>query len=562
MNAGKGGQALYDYPEKVSDKTEREFMGNQKKGFFDVLLQRIAAVFLGTCLLTAVLMVTETSQAEAAGYGVTVKSCLIQGMNAVVLVSASQVPANDDGLYHLYAQEVYESGEAGTEVASAAAGANAQFAVPLGNNTAKSNLYKKFVVMVKKGGVLQQVSSAAYITNPEAVATHSTARMNVGKKGILPAATMLDTNDLQNLGIHQCTYNVLVGTLCQNNGGTIAYQYNGKTYNFSKAIVGQYDSLVPKLNKRGIQVTLVILNNRTNDLTLIHPLSRNSASASYYAFNTAEQAGVEKLEAVASFLAQRYSGNGHGTVDNWVIGNEVNARADWNYMSAVDVATFANEYAKTVRIFYNGIKSENGNAKVYISIDQQWAKSANAALYYGSRDFLNTFNTIMLTEGNIDWDVAVHPYNVPLYDPVAWSATSRVQHSQNTAYITMQNIDVLTDYLSQSSLLAPKGKVRSVICSEQGYTSLRGESIQAAAVVYGYMQAVANQHIDAFILSRELDDTGEIGQGLANGIVNLNGTHKLAYDYYKNIDGAAAAQYAAAAATIGVSDLSQILTVR
>ena len=102
-----------------------------------------------------------------------------------------------------------------------------------------------------------------------------------------------------------------------------------------------------------------------------------------------------------------------------------------------------------------------------------------------------------------------------------------------------------------------------MICSEQGYTSLKGENIQAAAVVYGYMQAMANQHIDAFILSRELDDAGEIGQGLANGIVNLNGTHKLAYDYYKNIDGTAAAQYAAAAAaTIGVSDLSQILTVR
>ena len=310
-------------------------------------------------------------------------------------------------------------------------------------------------------------------------------------------------------------------------------------------------------------MTMVVLNNLTGDPTLIHPLSRSSVTANYYAFNTAEQAGVEKLEAVASFLAQRYSGNGHGTVDNWVIGNEVNARADWNYMSAVDVTTFANEYAKAIRIFYNGIKSENGNARVYISVDQQWAKASNAALYYGSRSFLDVFNAIMMTEGNIDWHVAVHPYDVPLYDPIPWSSSSRVQHSQNTAYITMQNIDVLTDYLCQKSLLAPNGQVRSVICSEQGYTSLQGENIQAAAITYGYLQAMANQHIDGFILSRELDDAGEIGQGLANGIVNLNGTHKLAYDYYRNIDGANAAQYAAAAAaTIGVSDMSQILTVR
>ena len=528
-----------------------------------MVLTWVTAVLIGTVLMTGMAVLTDGAEAEAAGYAVTVKTCLIQGTNVVVLVSASGVPASDDGLYHLYAEDVYGSGVTGTEVASAAAGKNAQFAFALGKNTANSNLYKKFVVAVKKGGALTQVSAAAYITNPEVCATHTTARMNVGKKGILPAATMLDTNDLQTLGIHQCTYNVLVGSLCQSTGGTIAYQYNGKTYYFSKAIVGQYDSLVPKLNKRGIQMTMVVLNNLTGDPTLIHPLSRSSVTANYYAFNTAEQAGVEKLEAVASFLAQRYSGNGHGTVDNWVIGNEVNARADWNYMSAVDVTTFANEYAKAIRIFYNGIKSENGNARVYISVDQQWAKASNAALYYGSKSFLDVFNAIMMTEGNIDWHVAVHPYDVPLYDPIPWSSSSRVQHSQNTAYITMQNIDVLTDYLCQKSLLAPNGQVRSVICSEQGYTSLQGENIQAAAITYGYLQAMANQHIDGFILSRELDDAGEIGQGLANGIVNLNGTHKLAYDYYRNIDGANAAQYAAAAAaTLGVSDMSQILTVR
>ena len=49
-------------------------------------------------------------------------------------------------------------------------------------------------------------------------------------------------------------------------------------------------------------------------------------------FNTVDQAGLEKLEAVAAFLGQRYSGTGHGTVDNWIVGNEVNARNEWNYM--------------------------------------------------------------------------------------------------------------------------------------------------------------------------------------------------------------------------------------
>ena len=155
-----------------------------------MVLTWVTAVLIGTVLMTGMAVLTDGAEAEAAGYAVTVKTCLIQGTNVVVLVSASGVPASDDGLYHLYAEDVYGSGVTETEVASAAAGKNAQFAFALGKNTANSNLYKKFVVAVKKGGALTQVSAAAYITNPEVCATHTTARMNVGKKGILPAATM------------------------------------------------------------------------------------------------------------------------------------------------------------------------------------------------------------------------------------------------------------------------------------------------------------------------------------------------------------------------------------
>jgi hypothetical protein len=527
---------------------------------------KITALLLAV-LSAFVMLAPQTGlEAHAAGKGgsVAVNAAMIQGAN--VVVTATGAVASDDGIYHLYAQQPFEGGAQGTEVAQAPAGAAATFTFALGKNTGNSNLFKKFTVVAVRGGVPTQVSNACYITNPEAAATHTAARRDHGKKGILPAATMLNTKDLTTLGIKQVTYNVPIGDMC--NGGGVNYTYNGKQYSFNKNIVGQYDLLVPKFNSMGIQVTLILLNNLTGNLSMIHPLSRNvqaGALQHYYAFNTAEQVGVDKLEALASFLGQRYSNNGHGTVDNWIIGNEVNARADWNYMSAVDVNTFANEYAKAVRIFYNGIKSENGNAKVYISIDQQWSQSSNPALYYGSRDFLNAYNSIVSAEGNFGWDVAIHPYDVPLYNPMAWAPTGLCAHSQASRYVSMQNIDVLTDYLSQKAMLSPNGQVKSVMCSEVGYTSLSagGEAVQAAAIAYGYTQAAMNQHIDGFILSRELDDAGEIGQGLANGIINLNGSHKLGYDYYANIDGANAAAYQAAAAqTIGTPNLMSLMTVR
>ena len=525
------------------------------------LLKKALTVIL--CISTAVCTLTLSwipVDVQAAGGTVSVNSCLIRGSDVSVSATSSGLPASDDGIFYLIAMQPYDTILTGTKAATAPAAANAAFSFALGKNTAASDLFKKFAVATLQGGVLTQVSNAHYITNPEACAAHTCARNTAGKKGLLIDPVKLNSNELADLGIKQCTYNLPVGSLCT--GGGISYQYNGKTYNFNKTIVAQYDYLVPILNKKGIQITMILLNNLTGDLTLIHPLSRN-AIANYYAYNTAEQAGVEKLEAAASFIAQRYSNNGHGKIDNWIIGNEVNARNEWNYMNPVDVNTFAGEYAKAVRIFYNGIKSENGNANIYISIDQQWARSSNASLYYSDVSFLNAFNSIVSSEGNIDWHIAVHPYNVPLYDPAVWAQSSYVKHSQGTSYITMQNIDVLSDFMCQKSFLSPSGQVRSILCSEVGYTSFGGENVQAAAVSYAYLQALGNRHIDGIMLSRETDDTGEIAQGLANGLTTTAGTHKMAYDFYKNIDGPNSAAYQSqAAAVISAPSLTGMITVR
>lgn len=509
---------------------------------------------------TAMAKTKTTAAASTASY--TISKAVIAGSNVAVTASGSATTA--DGLIHLYAFEPFEGGTAGSavsggkEVAQASAGATAAFSFALAKNSANSNLFKKFAVVGNVNGALVQLSGYHYITNPEACATHTTGRLYHGKKGIIPSSTMLGTNDMQALGIQQISYNLNLGQLVT--GGGVNYTYNGKTYSFNASIVSQYDFLIPLLNKKGVQVDMVLLNDLAGNQVLIHPLAVGG-SAHYYALNAANQAGVNELEAVASFLGSRYSGQ-HGKIDNWIIGNEVNARADWNYMAAVDINTFAAEYEKAVRIMYNGIRSENGNAQIYASIDQQWSRASNAALYYGSRPFLESYNAIAKAGGDYDWHVAVHPYDIPLYDPTAWSQGAHASHSQASPYVTMQNIDVLTDYLSQPSLISPTGQVRSVLCSEVGYTSLSagGEQTQAAAIIYGYSQAMVNQHIDGFILSREQDDAGEIGQGLANGICNLDTSHKLGWSWYQQADSAAIK--AQAAQTIGVANLQSILTVR
>ena len=508
---------------------------------------------LAAAAAALVLFLFPGTEIKAAGTA-TLNSAVIQGNQVVVTGTASV--ASEDGILHLYAQNPYESGAQGIEVAQAPNG-TASFTFSLNKNSANSNLFKKFTVVAIQNGIPTAVSNSVYITNPEAAATHTAARRDGGIKGILPAAQLLNANNLTDLGVHQATYNLLLGRITT--GGGIDYQYNGKTWHFNAQVVSEYDTVARRLNDQGIQVTFIVLNDLGADPTLIHPLARDGVAANYYALNAADQAGVEKLAAVASFLGQRYSNTGHGTVDNWIIGNEVNARQMWNYMQSTDVNQYAVEYANAFRVMYNGLKSENANAQVYVATDQQWAVASNASQYYGSRPFLVAFNDYIRSEGNIDWRLSSHPYNVPLYDPNNWTPTGYATHSQSSRYVTMQNLDVITDFLSQPELLSPSGNVRSVKLSEVGYTSLAGEQQQAIAVTYAYLQAISNRYVDGLIISREMDEAVEIAQGMAVGLLNGSAQPKMAYDFYKH---AGDPNYLAQASAMAGVDLTSRITVR
>ena len=77
--------------------------------------------------------------------------------------------------------------------------------------------------------------------------------------------------------------------------------------------------------------------------------------------------------------------------------------------------------------------------------------------------------------------------------------------------------------LFRSHLLDSKGEVRPIILSEQGFTSQsasRGEceDLQAAAFAYAYYIADSNPHIDAFIMSRQVDAVSEAKLSCAFGL--------------------------------------------
>lgn len=530
-------------------------------------MQKILAMILAVTLCVGLVSTLDAGQlnAQASGRPVSIDSCLISGADVVCQLSASYVPASDDGKYYIYADEVYQDGPTGKMMATVSAGKSVTVTFPLDYNTPESNLSRKFLVAVKSGGQMIQVSDEHYITNPEAMAAYTTERMVAGIKGLLPDVTRLETKEMQDLGIQQAVYNMCLDDICSDVSvpGAIPFGYNGQTYYFDGTVIKNYDALIKHFNNNGIQVTMVILNNGKGAYSqdLIHPLAKDGTECPGYALNVAEAGGTNHLKAIGAFLGQRYSGaQGCGQIDNWILGNEVNARTSWWYTSSDSLELNVNTYAKAFRIIYNEMKSMNGNVRIYNSIDQEWNRKSNPGSFL-AKEYLDRFNYYMIREGNIDWGLSYHPYNSPLFDPYAWNGQAVwVKSGLTTPYITMQNIDILIDYMHRPEYLSPTGEVRSISLAEVGFTSSFGTAEQEASVAYGYLKAASLPDVDAFMLFRQTDDAHEMKSNLALGLVDTDGNKKPAYSIYKNLgtenEGAAKAR---ASQIIGM-DIDQMIS--
>lgn len=512
----------------------------------------------------------ELTEENAADFA-EIESCVIntQTGKVDVTMSAEGLAVSDDGYYYLFEEKAYENALTGEEyIIEDQKDVDLTFSVNLNYNSANSRLFSKFVVAVKKDGKFMAISRPRHITNPEAIARYSPSFGNTSsKKGLLVDPEKLRGSELDDLGVKHAAYNIplsrILGGTTHAHYPTVYYTYNGRNYAFNGQVVAEYDYIFSTLSNKGIIITAIILNDiHPGYMELIHPKARSGGAGSpYFAFNATDEAGTEYIAAVGSFLANRYSGSGHGKVMNWVIGNEINARKEWNYIEPMGTEQYVEEYAKAFRIFYNAILSINGNARVYISLDQQWAKSLYSNGGFGSKEILDEFNRNITAGGNIDWGVAQHPYNYPLTSVKAWSSGSKVVNSETTPVITIKNIHVLTDYLQKEHFLTDSGEVRHVILSEMGYTSSAGQDLQAAAFVYAYKVIEANRYIDSMLFSRQTDAPAELAQGLALGIDTLGGGHKSIYNAFKYVDTAESAKHTDfALRVIGVGSWGEIIS--
>ncbi len=471
---------------------------------------------------------------------VTINSCKIVNSSKVQIdVTSEDIPQSDDKYYYLFTEATFEDSiaEDSEPVAKIYKNTDTSFSVNLNKGEATSKLFSKFTVAVKLEDKYDSISHPKYITNPEACAGYSYGGMtHTSIKGILPDP--LRIGELPDLNVSYCAYNIPLSHILATSGG-ISYTYGGVTYHFKQSAIENYDDLFKRLNKMGIDVAAIVLNDASPSTypDLTHPDARKGSTAPYYMFNAATESGVNACAALGSFLAGRYSGSGHGNVSMWIIANEVNARREYNYMTYCDVGTYTTAFTRAFRVFYNAIKSQNSAAKVYFSIDQRWTLNSEKTGDYDAKDFLDILATSINEYGNIDWGLAAHPYSYPNGNTAFWKSSKYTTHSVTTPVISMDNLEVLTDYMQREEMLDTSGNVRSIILSEIGYSSTSGETLQAAAFAYAYTKMEKNGYIDALMFSRQTDAPDEIAAlGLALGLQSHGGKHKYIYNVFKYID--------------------------
>lgn len=451
-------------------------------------------------------------------------SCAIEGGNQISIRGQMEGTWSDPAFYDNYLylfelQPYQDSLEGRTDYCAwITKGEELSFRVALNLGTEQDRLYSRFVVAVFDGQKYTQVSNTAYVTNPEILAKNTDPyRSAQNKKGLLIQNTDSMVSDAFELGVNHVIVNIPFHQIL---GQGIDYTYDGKNYSFNKEMMETLDYTIRRMSEKSMIVTAVILNGWIDGAPqLVYPgvTKQPGNQVFYYGFNASTKEGYETIKAIASFLAERYSTtkSPYGKVSNWIIGNEINNQ-QWNYVGPMDIDRYVEEYARAFRVFYTAIRSTNQNDRLFFSTNYNWNYEANGTTKYNARDIIDKFADKTGAGGAMDWGLAYHPYSIPLTEPEFWDddQTGLITYDSNSPVVNLKNLNVLTDYMENGPLLGRDGKVRHIILSEQGFTSVsatRGENhdLQAAAIAYAYYIADSNPYIDAFIMSRQVDAPSE-----------------------------------------------------
>ena len=340
------------------------------------------------------------------------------------------------------------------------------------------------------------------------------------KKGL--QVQMVD--DALELGIAHAGLNVDLVRLhaASADANAIPFAHGGREWRFDAAQTAQLDAQIGPLSRRGVVVSLILLHircgDRARDGLLLHPRRTDAPPNGICAPDVASGEGRAANAAAVAFLASRYAPSRkgvHGTVWNWICGNEVNSHWWWFHMGRASVDEVVDAYQPFVRLVHEETTTHNAAARTFVSLEHHWTlryAAGDESQAFAARDFLLRFAACARSRGDFAWHVAFHPYPENLFECRFWNDAT-APDDDGAGRVTFKNLPVLARFLAQDALLHA-GRSRRVILSEQGFHRRDGDSgerDQAAAFAAAWRAVALEPVVDALILHRHVDHAHEGG---------------------------------------------------
>jgi hypothetical protein len=410
-------------------------------------------------------------------------------------------------------------------------------------NAVHDRLYSSWIVMRQKKFALLPASHQRF-TDTLPARWQLKRDRPLSRKGTtgLHGGNTMQFNDYKELGIHNCTRNVvlnrLLTTLPLKNAEP--YVFNKRTYYIRQGALRRLDQSMQEMKQLKIVVSAVILIAKNSTMT--HP--DYSPQGIWAMPNVSERDGWNYYAAGLDFLAKRYSrpDRKYGRITHWIMHNEVDAGWVWTNAGEKPLHTYFDLYYRSMRTAQYTIRKYGNAGHVLMSLTHHWAQALNHRSY-PPKDMVDLLQTRSALEGDFDWGLAYHPYPQNLRDPRTW-LDNKATFSLQTPLITPKNLEVLDAYLRQPHM-AYAGQPRTLVLSEQGANSRdhseKSYRDQSAGLVYTWLKLENLDTIESFIHHRWMDARPEDEGGLLLGFWTNRADHepkhvkKPAWSVYKKL---------------------------
>lgn len=400
---------------------------------------------------------------------------------------------------------------------------------------------------VEAAGIMQPEAAGYLPTASTPMLTKDAFAGATSKKGIqgTEVGRLADT-----YGTQQAFMNIWINKVFGSNSD-VQYEFEGETYWFID--MGGYVQAIREANRRGMPVSVNILLENKNDVqgaALIAPAAfanrgNNYKNSPYFVAD----GNSRYVRAAMDYLAKLFS-QADCHIDNWIVGNEVNMPYSWHFTGSADPQYNVDLYTSEYLAVYNAVRKYTSVSRVSVCLDHSWQHN-DEGRGIAAKDFLNRFHaTVNARQGNVDWCLAYHLYPAVLYEPDIWTVNAHIlpmdlnPKRADAWFVDGYNLSVMTNYVRDTF-----GPQHRIMLTEQGFSDVMGQQVQAASLALSYYAAKYDPMVDCFIINDEN----------AGGNMNFKIDGKLAAEVFKRLDSDPAWVEAQTLPTIGVSSYSQIV---